>query len=43
LALKSILVKTGAGGRDGKFATPPDFVTDNLLDAVRLLLAQKEQ
>lgn len=41
--LKSILVRMGAGGRDGKFAAPPDFVTDNLLDAVRLLLAQKEQ
>jgi D,D-heptose 1,7-bisphosphate phosphatase len=41
--LKSILVRTGAGGRDGKFAAPPDFTADNLLDAVRLLLAQKEQ
>jgi D,D-heptose 1,7-bisphosphate phosphatase len=38
--LKSILVRTGAGGRDGKFAAPPDFTADNLLDAVRLLLAQ---
>ena len=38
--LKSILVRTGAGGRDGKFATLPDFTADNLLDAVRLLLAQ---
>jgi histidinol-phosphate phosphatase family protein len=38
--LKSILVRTGAGGRDGKFAAPPDFTADNLLDAVRLILAQ---
>ena len=38
--LKSILVRTGAGGRDGKFAAAPDFTADNLLDAVRLLLAQ---
>jgi D,D-heptose 1,7-bisphosphate phosphatase len=41
--LKSILVRTGAGGHDGKYAAPPDFTADNLLDAVRLLLAQKEQ
>ena len=38
--LKSILVRTGAGGRDGKFSAGPDFSADNLLDAVRLLLAQ---
>jgi D,D-heptose 1,7-bisphosphate phosphatase len=38
--LKSILVRTGAGGRDGKFSASPDFTADNLLDAVRLLLAQ---
>jgi histidinol-phosphate phosphatase family protein len=38
--LKSILVRTGAGGRDKKFSAFPDFTVDNLLDAVRLLLAQ---
>lgn len=38
--LKSILVRTGSAGRDGKFHAPPDFTADNLLDAVRLLLAQ---
>jgi histidinol-phosphate phosphatase family protein len=38
--LKSILVRTGAGGRDKKFSALPDFTVDNLLDAVRLLLAQ---
>ena len=29
-----------AVGKDGKHTARPDFVTDNLLDAVRLLLAQ---
>ena len=38
--LKSILLQTGYGGNDGKHAVRPDFVTDKLLDAVRLLLAQ---
>jgi histidinol-phosphate phosphatase family protein len=38
--LKSILVRTGSAGHDGKFAVAPDHITDNLLDAVRLLLAQ---
>ena len=38
--LKSILVRTGFGGRDGKFDATPDFTTDNVLDAVTLLLAQ---
>ena len=38
--LKSILVRTGAGGRDGKFTVAADFEAKNLLDAVRLLLAQ---
>src|ERR1700733_13858474 len=38
--LKSILVKTGSAGRDGKFDAAPDFVCNDLLDAVKLLLAQ---
>ncbi len=38
--LKSILLQTGYGGKDGKHTARPDFVADNLLDAVRLLLAQ---
>ena len=38
--LKSILLHTGHGGKDGKHDVRPDFVADNLLDAVRLLLAQ---
>jgi histidinol-phosphate phosphatase family protein len=32
--LKSILVRTGAGGRDGKFDSPPDFVCNDLRQAV---------
>jgi histidinol-phosphate phosphatase family protein len=38
--LKSILLQTGHGGKDGKHEVRPDFVADNMLDAVRLLLAQ---
>ena len=37
--LKSILVRTGHGGKDGKFSAKPDFTTENVLDAVRLVLA----
>jgi histidinol-phosphate phosphatase family protein len=38
--LKSILVRTGYAGGDGKFHATPDFITDNLLDAVNLILTQ---
>jgi histidinol-phosphate phosphatase family protein len=37
--VKSILVRTGHGGRDGKFTATPDFAVDNLLDAVQLIMA----
>jgi D,D-heptose 1,7-bisphosphate phosphatase len=33
--LKSILVRTGASGRDGKFDVSPDFVCNDLRQAVR--------
>jgi histidinol-phosphate phosphatase family protein len=36
--LKSILVRTGAAGRDGKFDAMPDFIFDALDDAVKFLL-----
>ena len=36
--LKSILVRTGAGGRDGKFDARPDLTFDALKDAVKHLL-----
>lgn len=38
--LKSILVRTGAGGGDGKQAATPDFVCDDLQAAVKLILEQ---
>ncbi len=38
--LRSILVRTGSGGKDGKHNAQADFVCDNLLDAVRLIQAQ---
>ncbi len=40
--VKTILVATGQGGRDGKFKTVPGIMANNLLDAVRLLLARKD-
>jgi histidinol-phosphate phosphatase family protein len=39
--VKSILVRTGHGGGDGKHNTPPDFTCDNLLEAVRLIIAER--
>jgi histidinol-phosphate phosphatase family protein len=38
--LKSIIVRTGSAGADGKFPRRPLFEAENVLDAVRLLLAQ---
>ena len=38
--LRSILVRTGYGGNDNRESAQPDFICDNLLDAVRLVLAQ---
>lgn len=38
--LRSILVRTGAGGGDGKQTATPDFVCDDLQAAVRLILEQ---
>jgi histidinol-phosphate phosphatase family protein len=37
--VKSVLVRTGYEGRDGKFSASSDLVADNLLDAVRLIVA----
>ena len=36
--LKGILVKTGYAGKDGKYVCKPDFVADNLGDAVDLVM-----
>ena len=38
--LQSILVRTGHAGADGKFPAKPAMTAENLLDAVRLILAQ---
>jgi len=38
--LKTILVRTGHAGKDAKFNVTPTFAADNLLDAVRLILAR---
>jgi len=34
---KTILVKTGYGGRDKSFFVKPDFITKNLLEAVKII------
>ncbi len=38
MGVRSILVRTGAGGRDGKYDVRPDFVADDLAAAVALIL-----
>ncbi len=39
--LRSVLVKTGAGGLDGRFQVRSDHAAPGLLDAVRFILTQK--
>ena len=36
--MRTILVRTGKGGRDGKFSSPPDFIFDDLKAAVDFIL-----
>ena len=38
---KTVLVMTGEAGRDGKFAVEPDLTVDNLLEAVKEILAKE--
>lgn len=38
IGLKTILLKTGVAGNDGKYQVRPDFIEDNLLTAVNLIL-----
>jgi phosphoglycolate phosphatase-like HAD superfamily hydrolase len=38
--LKSILVRTGEGGKDGKYNAEADYEVDNLTAAVDLILAR---
>jgi phosphoglycolate phosphatase-like HAD superfamily hydrolase len=37
--VRSLLVRTGHAGRDGKYAVQPDFVFDNLETAVEFIVA----
>ena len=37
--LKTVLVKTGQAGSDGKFDVAADYEAENLLEAVRLILS----
>jgi histidinol-phosphate phosphatase family protein len=39
---RAALVGTGCAGRDGKFNVTPDFQADNLLDAVRRIMAKAQ-
>lgn len=41
--LKTVLVKTGLGGKDGNFDVKPDFVASDLLSAVKLVLENKQE
>ncbi|MFZ3122458.1 MAG: HAD-IIIA family hydrolase [Thermodesulfovibrionales bacterium] len=40
--MKTILVRTGRGGEDGKFEVNPDHIFDNIEDAVDFILSKKE-
>jgi phosphoglycolate phosphatase-like HAD superfamily hydrolase len=40
--VRSILVRTGHGGRDGKHGVEPDFTFDTLLEAVRFVIAEEK-
>lgn len=39
--LRTVLVKTGEGGNDGRYEAKPDFVADDILSAVKLILAKE--
>lgn len=39
--IRSILVRTGHAGKDGKYSATPDSVAENLLDAVNLILKER--
>jgi hypothetical protein len=36
--MKTVLVRTGFGGRDGEFPAQPDITADDLLDAAEKIL-----
>jgi phosphoglycolate phosphatase-like HAD superfamily hydrolase len=39
--LRSVLVKTGSAGRDGKYSCSPDFVVDDVAAAADLIRREK--
>jgi len=39
---KTIAVKTGKGGNDGEFDVKPDFIADDLSDAVNIILSKEK-
>ena len=41
--LKTILVKTGIGGEDGKYDAKADYICDNLEEAVKLIIGEKHE
>ena len=38
--VRSVLLRTGAGGRDGRYPARPDYTFDDLLEAARFIAAQ---
>ena len=40
---RTILVETGEGGKDGKYIVDPDYIAKNLLEAVKIIIEQKER
>tara|TARA_B100001093_G_C26757773_1_gene984224 strand:- start:725 stop:1510 length:786 start_codon:yes stop_codon:yes gene_type:complete len=38
--MKSVLVKTGYAGKDAKYKVKPDFVVNNLKDAIKIILKE---
>jgi histidinol-phosphate phosphatase family protein len=38
--MKTVLVRTGRGGDDGKFEVTPDYIFDNIEEAVNFILSQ---
>lgn len=40
LGMKSVLVRTGEGGLDGKFKVEPDLDAGNVLEAVKMILGK---
>lgn len=39
--VKAVLVRTGHGGRDGRFHVQPDFSFDTLIEAARFIVQQQ--